>query len=138
MWTDYQRRQPNDTEIAEWIRRWPGCNVGIVTGAISGIIVLDVDGTQGETELARLGDVPPTPTVRTGNGRHLYFRHPGGTVSNFAGKRPGLDLRGDGGCVVAPPSVHRNGATYRWEISLDDTPLAMTKDTIKVPHGFIV
>ena len=123
-WAVFQDRQPKNAEIAEWLHRWPDCNVGVVTGAISGILVLDVDGDQGKAQLARLGDVPRTPTVRTGNGRHIYFRHPGGTVRNFARKCPGLDLRGDGGYVVAASSVHPSGARYEWEISPDDTPLA--------------
>src|SRR5690606_17775107 len=71
-----------------------------------------------------LGEVPRTATVRTGKGRHLYFRHPGGTVRNFTRKLPGLDLRGDGGYVVAPPSTHANGERYVWEQSPGDVGIA--------------
>ena len=53
-----------------------------------------------------------TPIVHTGKGRHVYLRHPGGVLRNFARKRPGLDFRGDGGYVIAPPSVHPSGRAY--------------------------
>src|SRR5690606_12283497 len=56
----------------------------------------------------------PTPTVATGNGMHLYFRHPGRPVSNFARRLPGLDFRGDGGYVMAPPPIHPSGRRYAW------------------------
>ena len=60
--------------------------VGIVTGPVSGIVVVDVDGAEGEASLAALGELPPTPTVRTGKGRHLYFKHPGFPVRNCPDK----------------------------------------------------
>ena len=59
-----------------------------------------------------------------GGGRHLYFRHPGGTVHNKVGLAPGIDLRGDGGLVVAPPSLHRSGRRYRWLRGCDPAALA--------------
>ncbi len=61
-----------------------------------------------------------------GGGRHLYFRHPGGIVRNRVGLAPGIDVRGDGGCVVAPPSVHPSGKRYAWVASHgpEDSPLA--------------
>jgi hypothetical protein len=62
--------------IKEWFARWPGCNYGIATGAE--VLVLDIDGREGESSLKKLekahGKLPPTLTVRTGNGRHHYFR----------------------------------------------------------------
>lgn len=105
--------------IREWWRRWPDANVGIVTGPESGILVLDVDGKQGEESLIELGrrgfHLPDTHTVRTGGGgQHLYFLWPERTnVRNSAGKiAPGLDIRSQGGYVVAPPSLHASGARY--------------------------
>jgi Bifunctional DNA primase/polymerase, N-terminal len=59
--------------------------------------------------------MPQTVESRTGGGgRHLYYAHPGGHVGNRAGLRPGIDLRGDGGCIVLPPSIHPSGNAYAW------------------------
>lgn len=107
-------------EIERWWSRWPNANVAIRTGEVSGLVVLDVDPDHGgEASLARLveahGALPAGRAVRTGSGgRHLYFRHPGGAVRNDAGRRlgPGLDVRGDGGYVIAPPSRHASGGRY--------------------------
>jgi hypothetical protein len=109
--------------IERWWRRWPTANVAIRTGAVSGLIVLDVDPDHGGDDsldalLRDHGPLPPGAVVRTGSGgRHFYFAHPGGVIRNDAGRRlgPGLDIRGDGGYVIAPPSRHTNGASYRWD-----------------------
>ncbi len=88
-------------------RRYPNANVAIATGAISGLVVIDIDGPDGEASLATLPPMPETRIVQTGRGRHLYFAHPGGAVPNSAGKLgKGIDVRGDSGYVVAPPSRH--------------------------------
>lgn len=97
----------------------PQHNVAIATGAESGLVVLDVDGDEGEASLAQFeaqhGLLPLTAAARTGRGRHLYFAHPGAPVRNSAGRLgPGLDVRADGGYVVAPPSVHPSGRVYAW------------------------
>ena len=119
-WAEYQQRRATAEELSAWYRRWSSANVGIVTGAISGIVVLDVDQRHGGAlSLAQLdielGPLPSTVEAATGGGgRHLYFRHPGDRVANRVALRPGIDLRGDGGCVVAPPSVHPNGRRYAW------------------------
>lgn len=112
---EWQHRATTDeATIRAWWARWPNANVAIATGAGSGLVVLDVDGPKGEATLARLeaanGALPPTREVKTPRGRHLYFDHPGGYVPCSAGLvGPGLDVRGDGGYVVAPPSVERGG-----------------------------
>jgi hypothetical protein len=109
-------------QVSEWWTRWPEANVGLVTGQASGLLVLDVDlqhGGQGTlAELERKhGKLPKATEVLTGGGgRHLYFTHPGREIRNSAGRLgPGLDVRGDGGYVVAPPSVHASGREYRWK-----------------------
>jgi hypothetical protein len=119
-WRDYQDRRATPDEVYAWFRRWPDANVAIVTGAISGLVVLDVDaGHGGSASLQTLeqvnGALGPTPSVVSGGGgRHFYFAHPGTPVRNRAGIHPGIDLRGDGGYIVAPPSVHASGIAYRW------------------------
>jgi putative DNA primase/helicase len=105
-------------QIEAWWRKWPDANIGIATGLVSGIIVFDVDGPEGETALQELvrkyGPLPQAPMVKTGRGRHLYFRPPASGIAIPCSAGGGLDLRGDGGYVVAPPSVHRTGVVYRW------------------------
>lgn len=98
----------------------PHHNIGVATGAASGVFVVDVDGEGGERSLAALGDLPPTLTQWTGNGRHLFFSAPAGVkiasrVSKLGRK---LDIRGDGGYVVVAPSMHHSGRRYEWANAL--------------------
>lgn len=139
-WEAYQERCPTDAEIASW--KPHDSNVAIVTGAISGIVVLDVDSDEGEA-LVRENGVPETPTVETAKGRHRYFKHPGFKVRNFARRLTGCDLRGDGGYVVGPESIHPDGIVYKlttgFDVPLADMPewlIDATKkdDTRPPPH----
>src|SRR5215218_2296005 len=118
-WAEYQERRMTPEEIEE--RPWPG--VGIVTGAISGIVVLDADSLDAVEELTRRGHAP-TPMAKTARGMHAYFQHPGGELPTRIGLGNGLDLKGDGGYVAAPPSKHPSGAFYEWLISPDEAALA--------------
>lgn len=96
----------------EWTGRWPkGAGFGIDCGK-SGLVVVDEDEL-GAVD-AWLGFTPMTYTVRTGKGRHFYFRAPVGTVvRNSAGKvAPGVDVRGEGGYVVGAGSLHPSGVRY--------------------------
>lgn len=119
-WMEFQHRRASRKEVKDWYKRWPENNVGVVTGVISGLVVLDIDPEHGgDTSLKRLvhehGPLPNTlEAVSGGGGRHVYFSHPGGVVRNKVGLAPGIDLRGDGGCIVAPPSTHASGKTYLW------------------------
>jgi hypothetical protein len=119
-WEFWQNECPSEHDIAEWFRRWPDANVGIVTGEISNLIVLDVDPKHGgDAALERLEHSfrPLSPTVEAvtgGGGRHLYFAYPGSLTRNRAGLAQGIDLRGDGGYIVAPPSIHPSGRRYSW------------------------
>lgn len=136
-WEVYQYRRTDAAEIAEWFRRWPDANIAVVTGIVSGLVVLELDPTQGAdvslAELAREhGPFPETVEARTGGGgRHLYFAHPGDITSNRVGFVRGIDLRGDGGYVVAPPSVHASGEPYRWERSPEVCRLAPLPDWVR-------
>ena len=105
--------------IERWWRTAPGANVGIRTGAASGLVVLDVDGAEGEASLRQLVELHGrfrALWVRTGSGGwHAYLAHPREHVGNSARKLGrGLDVRGDGGYVVAPPSLHVSGQRYTW------------------------
>jgi hypothetical protein len=97
-------------------------NVGIVTGKVSGFIVLD-DDDDGATLAQHDWHVPPTPTAKTARGHQYYFRCPdeGFPTFDVTGK---LEVRGDGAYVAAPPSVHPSGVVYEWVISPDEAELA--------------
>jgi hypothetical protein len=96
-----------------------------LTGAISGLVVVDIDPAHGGgdslDELERRHGVLPdsVEALTGGGGRHIYFRHPGGTVRNKVGLVRGIDIRGDGGLVVAPPSIHPSGRHYAWRTGHD-------------------
>jgi hypothetical protein len=131
-WLEFQHRLASPPEVSEWYRRWPDANVAIVTGALSGLVVLDIDPHHGGDQSLKAlegghGTLPSTLEASTGRGgRHIYFQYPGGTMPNRVGIEPGVDLRGDGGYVVAPPSLHPSGGRYAWKPGRrpDDVPLA--------------
>jgi Bifunctional DNA primase/polymerase, N-terminal/Primase C terminal 1 (PriCT-1) len=117
----------NDMDkIRQWWRHEPNLNVAILTGASSGVFVVDLDGIDAEVELRKLeranGEIPPTVESITARGRHLYFRMPAVSIRNSSGRiAPGIDVRAEGGYVVAPPSVHPSGKSYAWSVDSADT-----------------
>ncbi len=98
--------------VAAWWHRYPTAGIGLATGR--GLMVLDVDPRHGGTEsLAALPELPETREALTGGGgRHLYFHSEARCSAGLLG--PGLDIRGAGGYVVAPPSPHPSGRRYEW------------------------
>lgn len=140
-WQVYQHRLPDGTEVAKWYQSWPDANIAVVTGVVSGVVVLDLDPRHGADaslqELERKhGSITQTVEARTGGGgRHLYFAHPGEMLRNRVGLAPGVDLRGDGGYVLAPPSVHASGESYRWERSPAVCPLGSLPDWLSGASG---
>lgn len=116
------RDASTDTRVvADWWRRWPAANIGVVTGRPSGLVVVDVDPEHGGVDsmrqlVAEHGPLPPGPRVRTGSGGwHVMFTWPGHDVPNSTSRvGPGVDIRGDGGYVIAPPSLHAAGDRYVW------------------------
>ena len=119
----------NEEVIRDWWTEWPDANVGVVTGESSGLVVIDIDprngGNEALEELERKhGRLPDTATVQTsGGGRHLYFSTDGPVPSGVLVS--GVDFKGDGGYVVAPPSGHASGEVYRGDEAFDDVaPLA--------------
>lgn len=123
-WQDNATNDP-DTIRALWRGLYRGCGVGVATGASSGVWVLDVDDWDVLVALeSEHGPIPPTYTVVTGSGGiHHYFAMPanGQTITNANQLPTGIDVRGDGGQVVAPPTVHPNGTPYAQEHSSPDT-----------------
>jgi hypothetical protein len=118
-WQIYQHRRPEMTEIGDWFNRLPCANLAVVTGIVSALVVLDLDPRRGSTSsLKRLeqehGPLPATVEAVMGARRQLYFGHPGEIVPERPDFAPGIDLHGDGGYVLAPPSEHASGDAYRW------------------------
>lgn len=110
----------DDRAALEWWSVYHDANIGIATGDVSGIVVVDIDlaGLDTLGNLERIhGDVPETWAAETGSGgMHLYYRMPRLDVRNSAGAvGPGIDIRGNGGYVIAPPSLHLSGRRYRWQ-----------------------
>lgn len=101
--------------IRAWWQKEPTANIGYATGA--GVVVVDIDDVGSWIDLLEdaQAPVPETSRVETSRGFQLFFRTTQ-AIRNSAGKlRPGLDVRGDGGYVVLPPSVHPSGHVYRWD-----------------------
>jgi len=118
-WKEFQTRYPSPEELEKWFSDGKN-NIAIVTGPISEIAVLDIDGEEGEESIKQNKlYLPPAPCVKTGKGYHYYFKYQNG-VRNFTRRYPGIDLRGEGGYVLAPPSVHPSGAIYEWIIPLEE------------------
>lgn len=111
--------------IRAWWRQWPEANVGVATGA--GLMVVDIDPRHGgddtidalRAELGAWGDT--VEALTGGGGRHIYLSIPDGVVTRNSASElgAGVDIRTDGGYVVAPPSNHATGGVYRWEASSD-------------------
>jgi hypothetical protein len=128
----WQKIMENDfSTISRWYQRYPWANLGVITGKVSNLVVLDIDPKNGGYESLqevqeRYGEFPETPQVTTGSGgAHYYFKHPGFHIGNRAGfLGKGIDFRGDGGFVVAPKSAHASGSSYEWEISPQDCPFS--------------
>lgn len=118
----------NLKQIEGWwaYKNW---NVGIATGKVSGIWVLDADGEKGIKTLqdleARHGAMPLTLKAISGRpdgGTHYYYAYNDCCLTIGQGILEGIDFRGTGGYVIAPPSIHKSGKSYRWENA--DTPIA--------------
>lgn len=126
-WLEFQGRRADLSEVRRWFKGG-SANVGIVTGALSGLVVVDCDTPEDASFWKE--SYPKTPlAVLTGRGgSHFYYRYPTGEdVFNRAGLfNRKIDLRGQGGYVVAPPSRHPNGSQYQWQGSehycLDEMP----------------
>lgn len=119
--------------ISRWWQQDSSYNIGLATGKKSNMFVVDVDKKNGGDEtfdslVMRYGKTPNTWQQTTGTGGfHLFFRYPNFHVGNSAGLWPGVDIRGERGYVVLPPSVHPDtGRIYEWDglDDIDSTPVA--------------
>jgi hypothetical protein len=112
--------------IAHWWSQNPNFNIGVATGERSHVFVVDVDGDDAESELRKLetenGPLPATIESITAKGRHIFFDWPSRPVCCSVGKlAPGIDIRGEAGYIVSPPSVHPCGRAYAWSVDCAKT-----------------
>lgn len=118
-WELYQREIPSEEQIKQWWTYNPNAAIGIATGNVSGIVVVDVEAG------GKINDLPKTIISRTGGrGYHYFYKYPGRLVKNAVRLKPLTDIRGDGGYVVVPPSMHKSGNRYEWNVSPEATVLA--------------
>jgi len=89
-------------------------NIGIITGAVSNLVVFDLDSESAVQYADELGGFPNTVNVKTGKGYHVYMKYPGFEIRNDVNSKLKLDIRADGGQVAAPPSIHGSGHQYKW------------------------
>ncbi len=104
--------------ISQWWEKWPNANIAIATGWMSGLLVVDFDGVAGRNSFLKLqkqhGKWPATLTARTGKGGHLVYHTGLAAFGNKTALFPGVDIRADGGYIVAAPSTHVSGKRYEW------------------------
>lgn len=122
-WGEYRERYATDDELVKWFSdRRNG--VGIVTGQLSNLSVLDADGNKGLDLLAQYDLFSIGTVITGGGGRQLFYRFTGETNKWESGKNhEGLDARGEGGLIVAPPTVHASGRTYQWSNGIPNPAL---------------
>jgi hypothetical protein len=127
---EWQNRATTDEDqVRAWWGQWPEANIGIITGAGNGFIALDID-EGGEETLKKNGwNTPLSVMVKTADGFHAYFKHPGGYIKNRTGDNAldsGVEVKGDGGYVMAVPSIHPDtGESYEYILSPDDAGIAV-------------
>jgi hypothetical protein len=117
-WLDYQTERPTLNTYRRWEERHRNANPAVITGAISGVVVLDIDDPAFYLNLIRNGH-PETPISMTPRGYHIWYRHPGYHIPNSANRGLSVDFRGDGGYVIVPPSIGTSGS-YSWVNTFDD------------------
>lgn len=123
-----------------WWSQHPSHNVGIATGQVSGgLVVLDIDAddAKGEDDMnfireweAAHGELPETVTAITGRGGYHFYYRADAAIGCSVNAELGVDVRADGGFVVAPPSTHPNGNAYEWENHPDDYDVAEADDNV--------
>ena len=131
-WAEYQKRRPTEDELTAWFGNGhQKQNIAIITGAVSGIVVVDADSPEAEQFCEAVLPLTPRRT-KTAKGRHYFYRHPGTPVRNKSrlkinGDILPLDIRADGGYVIAPGSKHPSGAEYKldgdWKIPTAELPV---------------
>lgn len=120
-WQRYQRTKPTETEVRQWVAGNYMQNIAVITGKLSGLVVVDIDPHKGGTTEG----LPPTGCIAQtgGGGFHFVYKYPqvDHRIQSWAASeketnplKKGRDVRADGGLIIAPPSKHESGNTYEW------------------------
>lgn len=141
-WAEFQTRRATPSEIVSWWSQWPNANVGIVTGKISGLLVVDLDRYKPDYDQNIESKLFPslfvTPSALTPRyGIHRYMKSPDEEISGRANVLPGVDIRSEGNYIIAPPSQNGSGRKYEWvdgqslsDLALSDVPEEFLKAII--------
>lgn len=122
-WEEFQKRLPTEEEVIRWWTDKPNANIGIITGRISNLFVIDIDSEKGREEFLNIvGDEykkVKTPTSRTPRGgSHRFHTNPTNSYFyNHVNIPMGIDVRSNGGLVLVPPSYLDDGVIkggYEW------------------------
>ena len=123
-WEEFQTKKADTDQVRAWWKQWPSANVGLVTGEISGIDVVDCDSQKGLDALNEfLPETIVLPIAKTPNGWHYYFKHQPG-LPNKARIITDCDVRTTGGYIIAPPSKNGTGEPYAWQKGLKITDVS--------------
>ncbi len=113
----YRSRLPSEEEIIDWWTQWPNANIGLITGKLSNVSVLDVDREDHDdltSPLAEHGDLPSTLISKTGSGGKHYIYAYSPFADGIKDLRPNINVKSEGGYIVLPPSLHKSGNRYEW------------------------
>ncbi len=131
-WKVFQNERADEAQINQWWKQWPLANIGIVTGSISNLAVVDIEAG------GSLDDLVPTVIAKTGGGGwHYYYRLPANGLESSVRFRELTDSRAEGGYVVAPPSSHKSGGTYEWAVDFSEAepaefPVAIIQEAQRI------
>ena len=129
-WKKYQQIKATSEEITDWFVSYPDANISVVTGKISNLVIVDIDPKNGGSDKDFSG-INTVKVKTANNGWHFYFQFEEG-VTNSAGIRSGIDIRGEGGYAVLPPSILESGNHYEWLMSPHaSTPIIPLPDFVK-------
>lgn len=137
-WKRYQTEFPTEIEIRKWFRRWPDAGIGTVTGKLTNLLSLDFDSENALKQFEmQFGTLPITLkfTSRPGHTQYL-FTYPLTDIYNIVGLLPGVDVRGQGGLIVIPPSTHWSSSSYAWE-GIDPFDMGDLSDLCDLPKTIL-
>ncbi|MDO9231666.1 MAG: bifunctional DNA primase/polymerase [bacterium] len=120
-WAEYQKRLPTKEEVEKWWQQFPDAQIGIVTGKISNLAVVDIEAGMDDKDF--FSKLPVTLVAKTGgDGWHYYYNFIDGVRNKTRIGDKLVDIRGEGGYVIAPPSKHKSGKCYEWSLSEEVAP----------------
>ena len=129
-WEPYQKEKADEAQIEAWWQKWPAANIGIVTGSISNLTVIDIDSNEGNDAIEEhLPDSFITPIATSPKGKHIYFQYKEG-ITNATRFLTDCDIRSEGGYIIAPPSCNGEGTAYGWVLKPKDNDLAVLPNAL--------